>query len=101
MSSFDGPRVPAYLKRRLRQGTLAGVILFRGNVTTAAGLRALTRTIQRAARGRALVMVDQEGGMRAPDPVRRARSRSGRVRHPGARSAGRRAGRRVTSARSG
>ena len=62
VSSFDGPRAPAYLKRRLRQGTLAGVILFGGNVTTPAGLRALTRTIQRAARGTALVMVDQEGG---------------------------------------
>lgn len=62
VSSFDGPRVPAYLKRRLRQGTLAGVILFRGNLTTPAGLRALTRSLQRAAGGRALVMVDQEGG---------------------------------------
>ena len=63
VSSFDGPRVPAYLARRLRQGTLGGVILFSDNVTTPAGLRSLTRSIQRAARGGALVMVDQEGGV--------------------------------------
>jgi beta-N-acetylhexosaminidase len=63
VSSFDGPRVPEYLKRRLRQGTLAGVILFRDNVTTRAGLQDLTRTVQRAAGGGALVMVDQEGGI--------------------------------------
>jgi beta-N-acetylhexosaminidase len=60
--TFDGPRVPAYFKRRLRDGTLAGAILFRDNVTTPAGLRALNRAIQRAAGRGALVMVDQEGG---------------------------------------
>ena len=60
--AFDGPRVPAYFKRRLRQGTLAGAILFRDNVTTPAGLRGLNRTLQRASDRGALVMVDQEGG---------------------------------------
>ena len=92
VSSFDGPRAPAYLKRRLRQGTLAGVILFSGNVTTPAGLRSLTRTLQRAAGGRALVMVDQEGGgvrripFAAPAPAQagsRHRRRAPQVRAPG------------------
>jgi beta-N-acetylhexosaminidase len=62
VSSFDGPRARAYLRRRLRQGTLAGVVLFRDNITTPEGLKALTRSLQRAAGGDALVMVDQEGG---------------------------------------
>ena len=63
VSSFDGSRAPAYLKRRLRQGTLGGVILFRDNITTPAGLRSLTKSLQRPAKGRALVMADQEGGI--------------------------------------
>jgi beta-N-acetylhexosaminidase len=42
------------------------VILFRDNVASPPQLRALTRSLQRAARGRALIMTDQEG-----DPVRR------------------------------
>ena len=60
--AFDGPRVPAYFRRRLRDGTLAGAILFRDNVTTPDALRALNRTLRRASHGGALVMVDQEGG---------------------------------------
>jgi beta-N-acetylhexosaminidase len=38
------------------------VILFRANVPTPAAARAVTRTVQRAARGGALIAVDQEGG---------------------------------------
>jgi beta-N-acetylhexosaminidase len=60
--SFDGTEAPAYIRRRLRAGEGAGVILFGGNVGDAAGLRRLTRSIQRAARGGALIATDQEGG---------------------------------------
>jgi beta-N-acetylhexosaminidase len=62
VSSFDGTSVPPYLRRRLRAGQTAGVILFGKNATTAAGLRGLTASLQRDAGGAALVAVDQEGG---------------------------------------
>jgi beta-N-acetylhexosaminidase len=62
VSSFDGPRVPPYMARRLRAGETAGVILFGRNAGSAGGLHSLTRALQRAAGGGALVAVDQEGG---------------------------------------
>ena len=62
ISSFDETTRPDYIRRRLRAGETAGVILFRRNGGDAAHWRTLTRSIQDAAGGRALVMVDQEGG---------------------------------------
>lgn len=62
ISSFDGPGRPEYLRRRLAARETAGVILFGRNVTGASGVGALARSIQGPARGRALVMLDQEGG---------------------------------------
>ena len=62
ISSFDETTRPDYIRRRLRAGETAGVILFGRNGGDAAQWRRLTRSIQSAARGRALVMVDQEGG---------------------------------------
>jgi beta-N-acetylhexosaminidase len=62
VSSFDGVEVPEYLRRRLRAGETAGVILFSRNVLSRPGLRRLTRSLQRAAGGAALVATDQEGG---------------------------------------
>jgi beta-N-acetylhexosaminidase len=62
VSSFDSTTVPGYLRRRLRVGETAGVILFGRNGGDAAHWRALTGSIQEAADGQALVMVDQEGG---------------------------------------
>lgn len=59
---FRGPGVPRYVRRALRAGRAGGVILFRGNASTPAQLRAVTRTLQRAGRGRVLICVDQEGG---------------------------------------
>lgn len=59
---FDGSSPPDYIRRRLRRGEGAGVILFGGNVLDARQLRRLTRTIQHAARGGALIATDQEGG---------------------------------------
>lgn len=60
--SFDGATVPVYVRRILREGRGGGVILFGDNVVDARRLRRMTRVLQRAARGSALVAVDQEGG---------------------------------------
>jgi beta-N-acetylhexosaminidase len=62
VSSFPDPAPPDYVRRRLRAGETAGVILFGFNAGTEAEWRSLTRAVQRHAGGDALVMVDQEGG---------------------------------------
>lgn len=59
---FVGNPAPAYVERALRRGETAGVILFRDNATSPAATRRLTGQVQRAARGRAVVATDQEGG---------------------------------------
>jgi beta-N-acetylhexosaminidase len=59
---FRGTSAPAYVVRALRRRRAAGVILFRDNVVSRAQLRTMTRAFHRAAGGRALVMIDQEGG---------------------------------------
>jgi beta-N-acetylhexosaminidase len=60
--SFSGTRAPAYVTDALRAGRAAGVILFGGNAPSAASVRALSASIQRAAGGDAIVSLDQEGG---------------------------------------
>jgi beta-N-acetylhexosaminidase len=62
ISSFPGTARPEYIRRRLRARETAGVILFGSNGGNAAAWRRLTRSIQQAGHGRALIMVDQEGG---------------------------------------
>jgi beta-N-acetylhexosaminidase len=62
ISSFQGTTRPEYIRRRLRARETAGVILFGANGRSPAQWRALTRSLQQAGGGRALVMVDQEGG---------------------------------------
>ena len=59
---FDGAAVPNYVAEALRSGEASGAILFSDNVVSAEGLRALTRGLQSAARGSALIATDQEGG---------------------------------------
>jgi len=59
---FNGAGPPAYVPRALRAGRAAGVILFKDNITSPAGVRRLVRRLQRAAGGSALVTTDQEGG---------------------------------------
>ena len=63
---FKGTSAPAYVLRALRGQRAGGVILFTDNIRSPFQLRALTRSLQRAAGDRALIMTDQEGG-----PVRR------------------------------
>ena len=60
--SFRGTAAPAYVRSALRAGHAAGVVLFGGNIASAAQLRALTTTLREAG-GRPLVAVDQEGGL--------------------------------------
>lgn len=60
--SFAGTTAPGYVQRALRHGRAGGVILFRGNVPDAATAERLTRRIQHAAGGGALIAIDQEGG---------------------------------------
>jgi beta-N-acetylhexosaminidase len=62
ISSFPGTAAPDYIRRRLRARETAGVILFGANGGDRAQWRRLTRSLQSAGGGRALVMVDQEGG---------------------------------------
>jgi beta-N-acetylhexosaminidase len=60
---FNGNTPPAYVRRILRDRRATGVTLFAENVSTPGQVRSLTRRLQRAARGRALIAVDQEGGI--------------------------------------
>ena len=94
VSSFPDPASPGYIRRRLQAGETVGVILFGFNAGSEAEWRRLTRSVQRYARGDALVMVDQEGGeirtvswagpasgqplQGDPDAVRRAARDAGR-----------------------
>jgi beta-N-acetylhexosaminidase len=54
--------VPDYLRRRLRAGETAGVVLFPRNSGSRRHWRRLTASLQRFARHKLLIMVDQEGG---------------------------------------
>ena len=70
ISSFPGTARPEYIRRRLRARETAGVILFGANGGDRAQWRRLTRELQQAGHGRALIMVDQEGGeIRSVDSV--------------------------------
>jgi beta-N-acetylhexosaminidase len=62
VSTFPGGHPPAYMRRRLRAGETAGVILFDANAGPPGEWRRVTGALQRQAHGGALVMVDQEGG---------------------------------------
>ena len=60
--SFRGAETPDYVLDLLRRRHAAGVVLFESNVESRGQLRSLSRSLQRAAGGRALVATDQEGG---------------------------------------
>jgi beta-N-acetylhexosaminidase len=59
---FVGTEAPGYVERILRERRASGVILFADNAEDPGQLRRLTDQLQRAADGRALIAVDQEGG---------------------------------------
>ena len=62
VTGFPGTSAPAWMTRRLARRELGGVVLFGYNVRSPSQVRALDARIQRAARGTALVALDQEGG---------------------------------------
>ena len=70
MLAFDGRELPPTMARRLAEGPIAGITLFRFlNVDTPAQVRELTASVQRAALsfdaaapGPVLIAADQEGG---------------------------------------
>jgi beta-N-acetylhexosaminidase len=75
VAGFPGREAPGPVKRMIRRGELAGVILFSANLPDRAGARRLVRRLQAiprppGLRDPLLVMVDQEGGLvkRLPGP---------------------------------
>jgi beta-N-acetylhexosaminidase len=75
VAGFSGRTPPNSLRRRIRGGRLAGVILFADNFGSRAGAERLARELQAIPRPRGLrdpllVMIDQEGGLvkRLPGP---------------------------------
>src|SRR3954449_10961614 len=61
-TGFPGTSAPAWVRDRLAKRELGGVVLFGYNVASRAQVSALDKQVQRAARGDALVALDQEGG---------------------------------------
>ena len=65
--ALSGTTAKAPLLARIRAGQVGGVILFSGNIRSAAQLRRLTARLQKAARAggrpRLLIATDQEGGL--------------------------------------
>jgi beta-N-acetylhexosaminidase len=60
---FAGTEAPGYVRRVLRQGRAAGVILFRDNIADPVQLRRLTRSLREASPDPVpIICVDQEGG---------------------------------------
>jgi beta-N-acetylhexosaminidase len=59
---FHGSVAPTYVKDNLHRGLAAGAILFRENAPSPGAVRALTRSLQKAAGGNAIICTDQEGG---------------------------------------
>lgn len=66
MAGFPGTTAPTWLLRRIERGEIGSVILFSSNIGTAAEVKALTGSLQAAARSGhnapLLIAVDQEGG---------------------------------------
>jgi beta-N-acetylhexosaminidase len=77
MAGFEGLEAPPHILDWLRQGRIAGVILFARNVESPAQLRRLTDSLRAAAGRPILISIDQEGGTVA-------RLRTGFTESPGA-----------------
>jgi beta-N-acetylhexosaminidase len=85
VTGFEGPRAPRAVRRMIREGRLAGVILFSDNLGTRRHARRLIHRLQAIRRSQGLrdpllVMVDQEGGLvkRLSGPPRASARRIGR-----------------------
>lgn len=100
VAGFEGTRVPGSLKRMIRKGRLAGVVLFADNLPSEGAARAVVSRLRSIPRPRPvgeplLVMVDQEGGLvkRLPGPPTMSAAAMGRRGASVARRQGRRTGR--------
>jgi beta-N-acetylhexosaminidase len=85
VTGFPGGSPPGRVKRMIKQGKLAGVILFDENLGTRHHARRLIRKLQRIKRPRRLrdpllIMIDQEGGLvkRLPGPPNASAQTMGR-----------------------
>lgn len=85
VTGFPGGNPPGRVKRMIKQGKLAGVILFDENLGTRHHARRLIRKLQRIKRPRRLrdpllIMIDQEGGLvkRLPGPPNASAQTMGR-----------------------
>ncbi len=99
VAGFEGRHPPQAVKRMIREGRVAGVILFSDNLGSRDRVRRLIRRLQAIRRPRGLrdpllVMIDQEGGLvkrlsGAPKASAQAMGRRGAdySRHQGARTA--------------
>ena len=99
VAGFEGRHPPHAVKRMIRRGRVAGVILFSDNLGSSAHARRLIRRLQairrpKGLRDSLLVMIDQEGGVvkrlsGAPEASAQAMGRRGAPysRHQGARTA--------------
>jgi beta-N-acetylhexosaminidase len=91
--SYRGLTPPAYLLKRIRQGEVAGVIFFSGNISSRAQIRQVAAELQKAAtspsnpvRHPLLLMTDQEGGevRRLPGGPDQSEKQIGQSAHPAA-----------------
>jgi beta-N-acetylhexosaminidase len=78
---FQGNSAPPHILKWLEEGRIGGVILFARNIDTPGQLKALTRSLKRAAKHPILIAIDQEGGTVA-------RLREGFTESPGAMALG-------------
>jgi beta-N-acetylhexosaminidase len=85
VAGFDGRKPPRRVKRMVRRGRVAGVILFSDNLGSRDHARRLIRRLQaihrpRGLRDPLLVMIDQEGGLvkRLPGAPRASAQQMGR-----------------------
>lgn len=97
--SFYGRSVPAYVRDALAGGRASGAVLFARNVGSPSATRKLNADLQSAARGRALIAVDQEGGVIRTLPFAAPQASQSTLGSPGeAEASARRAARELAAA---
>ena len=87
--SYPGLTVPSALLQQIRAGQAAGVIFFRGNISSEAQIASVIRKLRQAQRqspvsSPLLLMTDQEGGLvrRLPGAPARSQKQVGASQHP-------------------
>ena len=87
--SYSGLTVPSALLRQIRAGQAAGVIFFKGNISSGAQIASVIRQLRQAQRqspvsSPLLLMTDQEGGLvrRLPGAPAMSQKQIGASKHP-------------------